>query len=200
MADISHLDGVKSTQPLDIPIYKAGAPKPFPLAGRYTVRAPESFTKESFTQAKSSGALVARVDPTIVGGQYDGYQIRGVRVSAKPYVDRKSGKETSQMAKYVSACGQEGEFPGDAQAQADAVERTANTIYEAVVDWEIDDNASGFKLRGMENFPKDANGNPVRFVTLDGSNGRPRIIDPLTNEPQTLRAFCVVRWFNRLSN
>lgn len=165
MADISHLGNLHSAAPIDLDMYPAAATSTFqlPKAGRYTLRAPESFPTEAFGETKS-GFLSARIDPTIVGPSNEGFTIRFVKVSAKSWTDKKSGKEISQLGQDLKATGLTGEVPGEPQAQADAVEQTAGRIYEANLDWRVYNTSTGFNLEGMRNFPKNSDGTYQSWV------------------------------------
>lgn len=193
MADLSHLGNLKTTAPLDLPMYtEARAPKPFPKAGRYTARTSEQIT---FGESQA-GYLTADVSPTIVGGEFDGYKINFVKVSAKDWIN-KDGKSESQLGRYLKAAGLDVEVEGNPQAQADAAEQTANTLIDVDADW-IAKYQGKVILKGMKNFPI-VDGQPSRFVTLDGKDGRPEATDPLTGEPVTTRAFLEVVRFHRAS-
>lgn len=190
---------MQSSEPLDLPIYQnTGNSRPFPKKGTYTARTPEAFGAESFGASKA-GYLTVNVSPTIVGGEYDGYQCRNTKVSAKTWTDKQTGAATSQLGRYLKACGVDEKISGSPQEQADAAERTANTLVQIDIDWYAQDRAHGFELKGMENFPKDANGNPTRFVPLDGEGGRPKVMDPITGLPVTVRAFIEVVRFRPLA-
>ena len=180
MADISSLSGLTSAEPLDLDIY-ADAKESFqlPKKGRYVVRAPESFDGTAFGASKA-GFLKATVDPTIVGPTNEGFQLRYTSVSAKPF---QRGKVTvSQLGDYLRACALRGTVPGDPQGMADAVERTAGLTYQVDLDWRAYNKNTGFAVNGMDNFPKDANGEPLPYVIDEGD------IDPDTQEPRRLRA------------
>lgn len=195
MADISALGTLKSTAPLDLPIYQSARPsKPFPKAGRYTARTPENFPPESFGESKA-GFLTADVSPTIVGGEYDGYKIPYTRVSAKTWTNR-DGVDESQLGRYLKAAGVNEVVSGEPQDQADAVATTANQLITIDVDWVARYGPSNWELKGMKNFPHQADGTPNRFVSLDGKDGRPNIMDPITKEAQTVRAFLEVTRFS----
>ena len=199
MADLSSLSGLQSTEPLDLPIYQsARASRPFPKAGRYLARVRESFPPEAFSESKA-GFLVVDVAPTIVGGEYDGYTINFTKLSAKTWKSRE-GISESQLGRYLKACGSNAVVGGSPQEQADAAEATANQLITIDVDWIAQSRANNFELKGMKNFPVGADGAPTRFVPLDGTNGRPLVKDPITQEPLTVRAYLEVTRFNIATN
>lgn len=157
MADISALGQLQPVEPLDLENYAdnrefGGAT--LPAKGRYTVRAPDAFPPAAFTRTRK-GDLSATVDPTIVGPSNEGYNIRFTKVSAKPF--KRGGVTVSQMGDYLRAAGVRGKFSDEA-ALADAIEQTANAIYEIDVDWRAYNKNTGFSVEGMERFPSDGNG------------------------------------------
>lgn len=196
MADIGALGQLQPAESLDLDTYAdiGGERKPrfqFPRAGRYTLRAPDSFPAEAFGRTKS-GALSVQIDPTIVGPTAEGTAVRFQRISATTY--QRKGKPVSKIGDYLRACGKTGRLSGDAQEIADAVETTANTIYEAQLDWRLyakghSKTADALEIRGMENFPKDANGDPVPYVLSETQ------VNPETGEPMRLRANLEIAWF-----
>lgn len=186
MADISTLGDLNSAEPLDLDMYADVKVGPtLPPAGRYTVRAPESFPATAFGRTKA-GYLSAQVDPTIVGPSHEGFTIRFTKVSAKTF--RRGDKVVSQIGDYLRATGITGEVEGEPQAQADAVEQTANRIYEVMVDWRAYNKNTQFVLEGMKNFPSDGKGGHLPWCT------DPNATDE-KGEPQRLRANLVVTKF-----
>lgn len=153
MADISALGELKPVEQLDLDNYADQRAGSFRLApkGIYTLQAPETFT---FGRT-NAGALSAQIDPTIVGPTNEGFKIRFVKVSAKVF--KRGGKSVSQLGDYLRATGFRG-ILADEQAQADAVESTANSVYQAELDWSAYNKDSKYRLEGMENFPSDGNG------------------------------------------
>ena len=154
MADISELSNLKSTEPLDLPLYTSGkAAKPFPKAGTYDARTPDKFT---FGESKA-GFLTVDVSPTLVGGEYDGLKINFTSVSAKTWKN-KQGLNESQLGRYLKACGMNDQISGEPQAQADAAEATANLPIKVDLDWVI----------GPKNMAKIING---RYHQTSGQAG-----------------------------
>jgi hypothetical protein len=175
MADISALGQLSDITPVDLSMYKGQKESTFrlPKAGRYTVRAPETISDEAFGKSKA-GALTARIDPTIVGGEHDGFQIRFVNVSAKQW--ERDGELVSQMTDYLKACGLNGTYDTP-QALADAVASTAGLTYEVQLDWRAFNRNTGKSVEGMKNFPSDGNGGHLNYFE-DGDDkdekGNPR--------------------------
>lgn len=164
--DISGLGNLQRAEPIDlsVPVPVPSGPQTLPPAGVYRVRAPE-FRVEMFATSQA-GFLVARVDPIIVGGTpYDGHEIRFTRVSAKTYTDARTGAVTSQMAEYLRAFGIKAVLTGDPQQAADLVASTAGQEAEAYLNWVVEHRPSGFRLRGMKNFPPDGQGGYLPVVT-----------------------------------
>lgn len=160
-ADISALGGLKPVEPLDLDNY--ADQKEFiaiPKKGRYTVRAPESFPSTAFGRS-NAGALTAQVDPTIVGPTNENFTIRFTKPSAKQY--KRNGVNVSQLGDYLRANGHRGKL-SDEQELADAVEATANQIYQVDVDWKAYNKANGFSVEGMERFPSDGNGGHLPWI------------------------------------
>lgn len=174
MADISTLGNMQPVEPLDLDTYADNKESNFslPSKGRYTVRAPESFASTAFGRTKA-GSLSAQVDPVIVGPTSEGYVLRFTKVSAKPF--KRQGITVSQLGDYLRAVGIKGRLT-DEQAQADAVEQTANAIYQVDVDWRAYNKNTGFSVEGMERFPSDGNGGhlPVYEDPIDkDEEGKP---------------------------
>lgn len=191
MADISSLTSLKTTEPLDLPLYKtARQAKPFPPADTYTARTPESFPAESFGES-AAGFLTVDVSPTIVGGEFDGYRIAFTKVSAKTWTNR-DGQAESQLGRYLKACGINETISGEPQDQASACDLTANQLVEIEVDWVARQKGTMWKLKGMKNFPLNPDGTHSRFVPMDGENGRPLVKDPITGDTVDARAFLEV--------
>jgi hypothetical protein len=163
---LSHLGGLNAVEALDLNSYAENKKAPFrlPAKGTYTLRAPESFPTEAITRTKA-GALQFQIDPTVVGPADEGYTVRFSKISAKTF--ERSGQQVSQVGDYLRACGFRGLLT-DEQAIADAVETTAGATYEAKLDWSAYNKRTGWRLDGMEKFPKNEDG-----------TYQPWVIDPL---------------------
>lgn len=160
MADISQLGGLVPADSLKLDdTYKAQSSGfTMPKAGRYTLRSPESFPATAFGKT-NAGNLSITIEPTITGPSSEGLTVRYARISAKTFDRPKgSGNTVSQVGDYLKAVGYTGEVPGDPQEAANLVEQTAGAQYEAILEWEARHGASGFKVKGMKNFPSDGNG------------------------------------------
>lgn len=184
MADISALGTLTPSEPLDLDTYadvKASNSFRLPKAGRYTLRAPESFPSTAFGKTKA-GNLSIQIDPTIVGPTNEGFLIRFARISHKSYLRR--GEQVSQIGDYLRACGARGRVSADPQEAADQVEATANLTYEANLDWRLygkghGEGGSDLVIEGMSNFPKGADGEPTPYVqsrTQKDDNGNPVVL------------------------
>lgn len=171
MIDISALGQLEAVQPIDLSVIPEVPKKggTFPRAGKYTVRAPETITAENF-RATKAGNLSARVDPTIVGPTNEGYEVRFTDVSAKTYTDPRTNLETSQVAQYLQAFGVKEELDGSPQQAANLIASTSGKTAEVILDWVAEHRASGFKLRGMRNFPQGEDGQPQPFIEHPDEN------------------------------
>lgn len=155
MPDISTLSGLAPVEMIDLDTYAINQPKSsfrLPERGIYTLQAPAAFPAEAFGVSKA-GALTVQIDPTIVGGDNDGFQLRFIKVSAKTF--KRDGVTVSQLGDYLKAVGITGAFASP-QDLADAVELTAGATYQAELDWRA--YKDGYALEGMQNFPKNEDG------------------------------------------
>lgn len=184
MADLSHLGGLNPVESLDLANYADNKKSAFqlPAKGRYTLRAPESFPPAAFTRTKA-GSLQIQIDPTVIGPTNEGFTVRYVKVSAKTF-DR-SGQLVSQIGDYLRAVGFRGTL-SDEQAIADAVESTAGAVYEAKLDWAGYNKRTGWKLEGMERFPRNEDGTYQPW-TIDPSE-----VGKTDDEGRQLRVFANV--------
>jgi hypothetical protein len=166
MADISALGTLSPVETLDLENY-ADQRETFvlPRKGVYTLQAPESFPAAAFS-ATRAGYLSAQIDPTIMGPSNVGFKLRFIKVSAKPF--SRSGKTVSQMGDYLRACGIKQRLASP-QELANAVEATANQMYQAVLDWRAYDKETGFSLEGMERFPLNDKGEHLPYVEVPGT-------------------------------
>lgn len=186
MADISALGELKAVEPLDLENYADNKEfTPIPKAGRYTVRAPESFPPTAFGRTKA-GSLSCSIDPVVIGPTNEGFTLRFTKVSAKTF--QRGGVNVSQLGDYLRAVGFRGKLQ-DEQAQADAVEQTANQMYQVDLDWRAYNTKTGYSLEGMERFPSDGNGGHLPWAE------DPNAKDEQTGEPVRLRAQVIVKRF-----
>lgn len=159
VADIGHLGGLKTPDPIDISNYKDVPDGPsLPPAGRYTVEAPASFPQTSFG-ATQAGFLSATVNPTICSGQEGAGLTVRQKISAKTF--QRGGTTVSQFGDYLRAFDATATIPTENEALADAVALTAGRIYQIDADWSVYSkrpDGSVFKLDGMRKFPKNADG------------------------------------------
>ena len=165
MADLNHLGGLVDVEPIDLGEgYADNRKKTFRLApkGRYTLRAVETLTAESFGRSKS-GQLFAAIDPTIVGPTNEGTQLKFTRVYATPFL--RNGKRVSQIGDYLRATGFRGTLANEAMI-VEAIQGTAGQVFEADIDWRAFSNKGGtkFEVRGMESFPKLPDGSYQPWV------------------------------------
>lgn len=158
MADLSALGTLNPVEQLDLSNYKDNKISTFqlPRKGRYSLQAPDSFPSTAFTRT-NAGALSVQIDPKIVGPTNPGFEVRFVKVSAKPF--KRDGITVSQLGDYLRACGSTA-ILRDEQEQADAAEATANQVYTADLDWRAYHKIGPVIVEGMENFP----------ILADGSN------------------------------
>lgn len=169
-ADISALGQLQPIEPLDLEAYVDNQEAaPLPKKGVYTVRAPESFSSASFGRTKK-GALSASIDPVIVGPTNEGYTLRFTKVSAQPF--KRNGVTVSQMGDYLRACGKRQKI-ADEQQYADAIEETANQVFEVELDWSAYNKESSRRFDGMETFPSDGNGGHQPWIEDKDSMGNP---------------------------
>lgn len=170
MADLSHLGGLNPVESLDLANYADNKESSFrlPAKGVYTMQAPSNFPSTAFTRTKG-GSLQIQVDPTIAGPTNEGTVVKYVKVSAKTF-DR-SGVKASQVGDYLRAVGFRDTL-GNEQAIADAVEATAGAIYQAKLDWAAYNKRTGWKLEGMEKFPKNADGTYQPWVVDPAEVGK----------------------------
>jgi len=181
MADISALGGLNPVEPLDLENY--ADTKDFvalPKKGRYTVQAPGEFPQAAFGRS-NAGALTAQVDPTIMGPSNEGYRIRFTKPSAKTY--KRGGVTVSQVGDYLRAFGIRTKLNNE-QEIADAVESTANRVYQVEVDWKAyrkRTDGSALSLEGMENFPSDGDDGYLPYV----DDTQDYVLDEATGERVT---------------
>lgn len=183
MADLSALGQLQPIEPLTLDQYVDVKESTFrlPAKGRYQVRAPEGFPAESFSRTQKTKALSVQIDPTIVGPTNEGFTIRFTKVSATPF--KRDNQTVSQLGDYLRAVGITGTLKTE-QDLADAVEATANRVYEVDIDWRGYSKKDGieFKVEGMESFPQLADGTRQSWIN------HPRLKDEETGEPLKVRA------------
>lgn len=167
MADLSHLGGLNPVEQLDLDsTYPEARNEPktsfsLPPAGVYTLRAPDTFPAAAFSRTKAN-VLSVQIDPTIVGPTHEGYTVKFVKLSAKPWKD-KSGATISQVGDYLRACGFKGILRSE-QDIADAIESTAGRVYQAKLDWRAYNKRTGYAIEGMTKFPKNEDGTYQSWV------------------------------------
>lgn len=181
--NISHLGDIKPSEPVDLSTYTgqraSGTFRPIPPPGRYTVRAPE-FTDNSFSLSKA-GALLTDVAPTIVGGDFNDYQIRFATVSAKTFqrTEKVNGEEVkvtaSGVADYLKALGRTETVPETAADVANLIATTAGQTYDIETDWKVWDGVTSTEFtlsKNPERFDqRDEDGNVLPFIVAKDADG-----------------------------
>lgn len=162
MVNLDALGSLRPVEQLDLSNYAVNKPKSFqlPPKGRYTLQAPPGFSSESFSRSKN-GALAAQIDPKVVGGNHDGFEVKFNRIYATTW--KRDGKSVSQFGDYLTACGFTGTLASE-QEQADAIEATAGRVYEGVLDWKAYGAGGAINIEGMEKFPKNSDGTYQSWV------------------------------------
>lgn len=94
---------------------------------------------------------------------HDNYEMRYQRVSTKKWPSR----ESSSILDYLKAHGITARPSTNAEYQA-LVSSTLNRPFRAVVDWRAYDKASQETVKGMEQFPKRADGSFQPWITAKG--------------------------------
>ena len=182
MADISNLQNLQGGDPLDFDIYiDAKEAPPVPPKGRYVVRATE---KPTFG-ATQQGFLSAQIDPRIVGPTNEGYEIRYVKVSAKPF--KRGAVTVSQLGDFLRAAGSTAR-PRTPQEQADAVEQTAGATLTIDLDWEAYHKETKWSLKGMEKFPKLPGGGFEEWVEVPDPAAPGQVLKDQDGNPIRVRA------------
>ena len=203
--NISHLGDLKPSEPVDLSTYTgqraSGGFRPLPTPGRYTVRAPE-FTDNSFTVSKA-GALLTDVAPTIVGGDYDGYQIRFASVSAKTFqrTEKVNGEEVkvtaSGVADYLKALGRTETVPEEPKDVANLIATTAGQTYDIETDWKVWDGANQVEYtlsKNPERFDqRDDNGTLLPYILAKDASGE--VIRDENGNVKRLRVKVVIKKF-----
>ena len=202
MADLNSLSGLKPVETLDTNTYAvqtARTPFRLPTAGEYNLRAADEIV---FDVAQSSGAITSQVDPTIADGEFEGVQVRFTKPSAKVFdrVDRATKQTTkaSMIADFLISVGYQGQIPGDPEELKALVSQYQGAQFRAYLDWEAQHRASGFKVKGMRNFPKNPDGTYQSWV----NHPTEQVVDPATGEkkPLRLRANLILRSYLAPSN
>lgn len=181
MADLSHLGGLNPVEALDLDgTYPSTQKKSFvlPPKGVYQLRVGE-ITPESITRTKG-GSLQFQIDPTIADGPFEGKQLKYTKISAKTF--QRKGALASQVGDFLKACGFTGVLRNE-QEIADAVEATAGSYFEALVDWRGYNKRTQWDIEGMEKFPKNADGTYQPWIT------DPREVGKTDDEGRELRVF-----------
>jgi hypothetical protein len=157
MPEISALGELKAIEPLDLTNYVDNKRSEFKLLpkGEYDVQAPEKF--DYSRTAKQD--LSIDVSPKVLES---GMQLKYVRISAKQWKD-KDGATKSQVGDYLRAFGKRDRLTTE-QEVSDAVESTANLTYKVFLDWEANHSKTRFRVKGMSNFPKLADGSFQQWV------------------------------------
>jgi hypothetical protein len=153
-------DNVRPPDPVQWDKYAdGGSGKPMPPKGEYTLIP----TKIEIGRT-NQGYLQIMVDATVAapGTPHDGFLTRFNRFNTKNW----PGKATSGAADYLAGHGISG-LGTDAEYEQAAMATTGRP-FTAVLDWEIYDTASGYSLKGYDNFPTNASGEKVSRVVHNG--------------------------------
>jgi len=180
---------MKEIEQLDLENYVDNKESTFrlPTKGRYTFRAPDSFPDAAFGRTKN-GDLSVQIDPTIVGPTNEGFTVKYTKVSAKTFY--RDGKPVSQAGDYLRATGVTGVVRNEADL-ANLIEQTAGRLYDAKLDWRGFNKHTGFEIKGMERFPKNADGSYQSWV----EDPTPGAVDPETGKAWRVRANLVIDRF-----
>lgn len=138
-----------------------------PPEGKYTLRMPEQFKYELTPDKK---VLKILIDPAIiVGGEYDGTDVRFIRVSTKKFPRDNSSSAGDVLRNFgIDVSGLK-----TVQAWADAFGQIANQVTPSPVycTWKAWDKETKTETKGMKNFPSDGNGGFLSAVSKKTDSG-----------------------------
>jgi len=154
------MSNVRPPDPIDWNSYDdGGSGKELPPKGDYQMVIEKvSITDDDRTR---EGYLCAVVDAKIVdpGKPWDGFLTRFNRFSTKKW----STRNANPLADYLRGFGAKGPFVTDDDYRQAAM-ATVKQACRALCDWEIYDSASGFAIRGYDEFPTSADGKKLSVV------------------------------------
>jgi hypothetical protein len=167
MADVNEFPPEGSANPLaylndyDTSGAQEKTAKKLPPKGRYALKSAPTVVVEE----RDNGLVAAQIDPTIVGGEFDGHQFKYVRVDTRQY----KGRRASSFGDWLFASGFAGRFGGDAKQITEQLRAAATAMagrpFQADLDYSL--YCKGCKTRLAKTYselPSDANGNTVGWA------------------------------------
>lgn len=149
---------LREPDPIDWSKYNdgGGSGKALPPKGEYllqTTKVERGQTGEGYLQYTIDAKVI---DP---GQPWDGFETRFNRFNTKVW----PGKEACGLADYCRSHGITATLNTNADYDQ-AVPATQGRTFRAGLDWEAYDNATQFRLKGMENFPSDPGGRKQSII------------------------------------
>lgn len=168
MADINEMN--EAVEPLmDWDDYeessKGGEKKGFPKPASYTFRTTAEPKVTFYPADKAAGkpALIeVQIDPIVVGGEFDGFEIRYHRENNRKYKGGARAGKASGLADYFRAVGlkTKPETPEQVEAAAAAL---ANRPFDADMDWNGYCKTCKTKRQSYSDFPPDGKGGRLHY-------------------------------------
>jgi hypothetical protein len=168
MADVNEFPGEGSAEPLkywedyDTSGATARSAKKLPPKGLYAFNSsppPVEFAEQN------EGHLQARIDPTIVGGDFNGHTFNYVRVTTRQY----KGRRASQFGDYLYASGFQGKIGGTPEQVKEQLKAAATAVagrgFSAELNYSI--YCKGCKTRLADNYealPTNKDGEKVGYT------------------------------------
>jgi hypothetical protein len=209
---IADLENFGAVEPLDWDNYEdatqgGSGKKTLPGGAVYTLRVPDQITFKDVDKtyklstdpsfkpalplvAKFETMKILNVDTNLFRDE-----IRYVSISSKRFTSKGTdgkAQNASQTGDYLRRTGSAARPGVDPAEWVAAIEATAGSTVEAYCDWEAYDKVTKKTLRGMRNFPKDANGEYQPFVDVPDGNdeaGNPQTRRVWGNLKVTIRGF-----------
>lgn len=165
MASISELS-VMPTEAVDLGEIAPQRKPRFPRKGIYTFKVPQLVPEFTFGTTQA-GYRSVEINPTVVGPENSGYEVRYQKLSAKTFKETdkntKQVRTTSQVARYLAACGVTGTLATDDDLIS-AVMSTEGSEFRGILDWRAYNKRTGEEVEGMDNFPKFPDGQPQPWI------------------------------------
>lgn len=131
-----------------------------PVAGVYTFRVREDFPDEVFSETQK-GDLRVTIAPTIADGPRQGYILKFLDLNNTAFA--RDGRQVSFLGDFLKACGCRSKLVGT-DAIKTAVRSTAGQMFRGYLDWEAGRKGQEIHVKGMKNFPQNADGTYQSYV------------------------------------